>query len=369
MKKKKVLMVSIAVGILIFVLGSVVSRFSLSGLLYSIVFGLIIATFPYLIIDYINSRKIRALELQFPEFLRNLAESVKAGMTLPKAIENAAKTDFGELTPYIKKFHNLLSWGIPLPDAIKVFKKETKESSHIQRGLSIIMEAYYFGGNIAEIMASVADSTNQIINIEKDRTSIMSQQTTVMYIVQFVFIAILIGLFTVLIPLVTTEYGESGISGFLSRENLPSVDYFRILFFLTIVIQSVANGVVAGETQEGRLSAGVKHSGIMLIIGLVSYLIFIYPINYSLNVSLSKNIAYPSESIELIGHFEKEGTNIQGALVNITLANKSIQTITDARGDFKVDLKAPSKIGDYNIVVIIAYDKKSIIQEITLQVR
>ncbi len=341
----------------------------MSGLLYGIVFGLITTTFPYLILDYLRAKKIRALELQFPEFLRNLAESVKAGMTLTKAIENAAKTDFGELTPHVKKLHNLLSWGTPLPEAINVFKKETKESKHIQRGLLIIMEAYYFGGNVAEIMGSVAESTNKIINVEKDRKSIMAQQTSVMYIVQFIFVAILIGLFVVLIPLVTTEYGEEGISGFLSRENLPSVNYFRTLFFLTIVIQSIANGIVAGETQEGRLSAGIKHSGIMLTIGLLAYLIFIYPINYSLNVSLSKNIVYPSETLELIGHFEKEGTKVQGVIVNITLNGKSIQSITDSKGDFRVDLKAPSRIGDYNVLVEIKYENKKIIQEATLQVR
>ncbi len=337
---------------------------------YAAVIGLVITIFPYMIHEYIAFHRIKRMELRFPDFLRSLAEGKRAGMTIPQTISNAAKSDYADLNTEIRKLNNLLTWGVPFPEAMDFFKRRTTESDHIQRGLSILMEAYYSGGDIANTMEAIARSTTELINIEKDRNSILSQQTAIMYVIQVIFVGIIIGLFGIFMPLLSAQRNTEGLgSQFLSGENLPDADYFRLLFFLTIIIQSIANGMVAGETREGKIGAGVKHSGIMMIIGLLAYMVFIYPAKYTLSINAGENLVSTGELIQIIGHFERENINIVDVNVNITLVNETVIAITNSNGDFATEIAAPDAEGEYNIEVIATHGKNRIFEIIGVTVQ
>jgi len=50
-------------------------------------FALIIGVIPYFMYMYFRVRDVAAMEDQLPNFLRDLVEESRSGMTLPKAIE------------------------------------------------------------------------------------------------------------------------------------------------------------------------------------------------------------------------------------------------------------------------------------------
>ena len=89
-----------------------------------IVLGVIIGITPWALMSYFEYARIKAIEDQLPIFLLDLAESQKVGLTLHESLRQAAKTDYGKLSPEIKKVYNQLSWGVNVQDVFKNFSKD-----------------------------------------------------------------------------------------------------------------------------------------------------------------------------------------------------------------------------------------------------
>jgi len=268
-----------------------------------VVLGIIIGVAPVVLISYFEYSKIKAIEDQLPIFLLDLAESQKVGLTLHESLKQASKTDYGKLTPEIKKVYNQLSWGLRVQDVFLNFSKRTKKSKLITRVVRIINETYVSGGDIGRTMEATASDITAIKEAEKERKSVTSQHTFIMYAIYFIFIGIVIGLSQTLIPLLnmgeqTGEAAGGGIGGIFEFSD-PCVEcegssnifcincpifsficqmfglkeggtcYYNALFLVMAVVQGIFSGLVAGQIGEGSVYAGIKHSIIMTISGFL----------------------------------------------------------------------------------------------------
>jgi flagellar protein FlaJ len=272
-----------------------------------IVLGAIIGVTPWALLSYFDYARIKAIEDQLPIFLLDLAESQKVGLTLNESLRQASKTDYGKLSPEIKKVYNQLSWGVNVQDVFKNFAKRMKKSQLTTRVVSIINETYMSGGDIGRTMEATASDITAIKEAEKERKSVTSQHTFIMYAIYFIFIGIVVGLSQTLIPMLSigSEAGSAGgIGGIFSFRdpceacvgnpsiyciNCPVFSgicsmvgfeqggacYYNALFILMAVVQGIFSGLVAGQIGEGSVFAGVKHSLIMTVIGVVSLVILL----------------------------------------------------------------------------------------------
>ena len=318
---------------------------------YGVVISVSIFLIPWSILKYSGQQKMAEKEFFLPKFLRNLSDANEAGMTLPVAIANATKTDYGALNEDVKKMSNQLSWGTPLPNVIKNFAKRNKKSIFIRRAIGIIIQAYYAGGEISRAMASVSEATRQLKKIADERQSILKEQLTIIYIINFLFVGIIVALYRILIPLLSIGAGSGGAL-FISGGSAPSVSYFKLLFFITMTIQSFMNGLVAGEAKDGSVIAGVKHSFLMLIIALIVFSLFIYPKSLDFAVEIGSNVLTPGEKTELTGELILEGSPIQRAQIFIILRNQTDVVMTNDQGGFSYSLIAPQEVGVYEVLIV-----------------
>ena len=88
----------------------------------------------------LHARRISKIDAVFPDFVRDLAESRRAGMTFTKAILFASKGNYGLLTPEIQKISQQVSWGGDINDALRAFAERVNTKA-IQRTISLIIEA------------------------------------------------------------------------------------------------------------------------------------------------------------------------------------------------------------------------------------
>jgi len=261
-----------------------------------IVLAIIIGIVPFVFISYFEYQKIKSIEDQLPIFLLDLAEGQKVGLNLSEALKNASKTDYGKLTPEIKRVSDQLSWGIPIKDAMENFAKRLKKSKLITRVIRIINEAHISGGDIARTMEATASDITIIKEAEKERKAVTSQHVMVMYAIYYVFIGIVIGLSKTLIPLMEMNVETASLGGVLTFQdpcvicaenpniacvncaifsvmcqmfNIPAGGscYYNGLFLLMTIIQGIFAGLVAGQIGEGSVIAGFKHSAIMTLSG------------------------------------------------------------------------------------------------------
>ena len=87
------------------------------------ILGFSIMLVPYFSIRYDNYLSKKEMETRFIDFLRDIIESVKAGMTLPQAIKACSKNDYGRLNDHVRKMGNQINWGIPFSQVFIAFSK------------------------------------------------------------------------------------------------------------------------------------------------------------------------------------------------------------------------------------------------------
>ncbi|HUT00076.1 MAG TPA: type II secretion system F family protein, partial [Candidatus Thermoplasmatota archaeon] len=117
------------------------------GFIDYFVFALLSGTGVYGMYESLHVRRISKIDSIFPDFVRDLAESRRAGMTFTKAILFASKGEYGILTPEIKKISQQVSWGGSVTDALLSFSQRVNTKS-IRRTITLIIEASNSGGNV-----------------------------------------------------------------------------------------------------------------------------------------------------------------------------------------------------------------------------
>ena len=104
----------------------------------------------------------------------------------------------------------------------------------------------------------------ELEKIKKERSASVYAQMINGYLIYIVFLGVMIGLATVLIP--AFRLGESA-----PDLQQVFVDMFRSL----TIIQGFFAGLSIGKMAEGTLIAGVKHSMALVILGYSAFMIFV----------------------------------------------------------------------------------------------
>src|SRR3989449_4186696 len=102
-----------------------------------------------------KQRDIKAIERRLPDFLRDVAEAGRFGMTLAEAIVVSSSGRYGKLTPEIKKMAAQISWGVPATEALRLFSVRVK-TPMTGRVASIIVKASDAGGDGADGLRMVS---------------------------------------------------------------------------------------------------------------------------------------------------------------------------------------------------------------------
>lgn len=326
-----------------------------------------ILLFPYTIYEYMNQSRIKKMEDQFPIFLKDLSDSLRAGVTMTEAIRTASKADYRELNPEIERMSNQMSWGVSFEKVITELIERLKKSVYISRGLAILLQSFKSGGDISPIMTSVADSTVLLQNVEKDQESSMTEQTAIIYVIQVVFIIITIVLFRVLIPVLNSGGLGSEILG--GGGGNVDLDYYKWFFFITIVIQSVSNGLVAGVTKSGSLTAGVRHVGIMFSVSLVLFTLFILPKMLGINAISERYSVIRGEYFRVFGTVNYDNDVLVNQRVDVVIGNDTWVGFTDESGDYDITIRAPTERGRAEGIVRVAYENQESEAVFTFTVR
>jgi len=237
------------------------------GLFSSVlIVAIIMLIVPISLIRYYELTRMKILEEYFPQFMRDLVESVRAGMTLPQAVESISGNDYGGLSPHVKRLNAQLNWGIPFDRALLRFSKNTK-SKLIGRISSTIIESHRFGGNLTDVFESVSSTSLEIERLREERKLYINSQLMTGYIIFFVFLIVIIGLQRFLVPTLS-QVSVGALAGQTTQD--MSIEY-QSLFRNLIILQGLFAGLVIGKMSEGAVAGGIKHSLFLIILGVLIF--------------------------------------------------------------------------------------------------
>ena len=221
---------------------------------------------PYAVYEWRTLRHIRMVEMTVGDFLRDLAESTRAGMTLHAAIRKASHGAYGELTDEIITMAIQISWGVSAIDALKLFAERVR-TPLIARSVALITEASLAGGNVADVLKSAAENTKEIQLIARERQSAMAMYSSVIYMSFFILMGVLMAIYCMFLPSAVDATADTsdGDVGFLPEE--VDVGFFQLIFSGAVLVQGFGGGIVAGVISRGKIMAGLKYSFIMVTIG------------------------------------------------------------------------------------------------------
>ena len=278
-----------------------------------LIMGVSAIVVSFSLIQFAEYARLKNCENEFPNFLRDLAEAKRSGMSLVQSLQTCARSDYGALSPEIERIKNQLSWNIPMKTVFENFRKRFSKSSIINHSVLIIVQMEETGGKTEDIVDSLADNIENIKETQAEKKVLMSQHIISMYAIFFIFFGISVALIKFLMPFVDVQSesmagagglgdigGMIGFSGgapckicynvmvpecfschvyfglcsiFNFGEATSAGCYFKSVFFMMIIIQGIFSGLVAGQIGSDSLIVGIKHSMIMATSGFVLFLI------------------------------------------------------------------------------------------------
>lgn len=223
-------------------------------------------------------RRERALEERFPDLLRDLAASRRAGLTLEKAVRIASRGDYGALDPEIDRMADQLAWNVSFGEALERFADRV-DTPLAQRSLALIQQADRAGGDVAGVLQAAARDAQEIKTLEAERHSSMGIYTAIIYVTFFVFLGVAAALFASFIPEIVNaveQLGDAG-TGFAGIQlEVRTIAEYRMFYLTAALVQALGNGIVAGKVETGHLTSGLKHAAVMVAITLVVF-VFLLP--------------------------------------------------------------------------------------------
>ncbi len=256
-----------------------------------IVIAVTIGWSQYWIDFFVEIQRQKNLEARFPDFVRYLVGAIRSGMPMSKAIVHVSKTDFGDLSPYVKKLANQIEWAIPVHKALMVFAHDTNNAV-IKRAIATVIEAEQAGGNIEDVLETVTRSVIDIKKMKDKRKANIHSQIIQSYVIFCVFLVIMIIVQNLVVPYVsslgapaaeeTTEGIINPLGGIIEDVEIDfssfdsfadsTVQWFmslRGIFLMIALIQGMFTGLVIGKLAEGEIYPGMKHSLILMTLAFL----------------------------------------------------------------------------------------------------
>jgi len=230
----------------------------------------IVTIFPPAATNYFDMCWRSSVDKNIPEFLRELSEAGRTGVTLTRALELASKRRYGPLSSELEHVVAKLSWGGSLDDALRGFA-ERIDTRLARRASILLSEINRAGGEIRDVLDMVSKHIRELQAIEEERGSQLKIYVVIVYVAFFIFIFIdyiILQTFLGRIELLKAEMKETGGMFAMTGLDLKSV---KTIMFHMSVIQGLFGGLVAGKMGEGSVGAGLKHSVILMSIGLAAF--------------------------------------------------------------------------------------------------
>jgi|TARA_B110000881_G_C18604431_1_gene538282 flagellar protein FlaJ len=234
-----------------------------------IVFGLIALMYPY---GWYGKRRdaIRArVEEKFPDFLRDLAEYWKGGLSMTVAIQTLAKGEYGNLNDEVNKMASQISWGISFGEVLEMFT-ERVTSPIVTRAVRMVDEANRAGGRISDILLAASFDAREIKALENERRQEVGSYVTVIYTSFFVYLGIILVLASTFIPAIVDSSAATG-GGSMSIGNLTIREINEVwissMFLYSLMVQGIGNGLAAGFMSTGKLYSAFSRAAFLLFLG------------------------------------------------------------------------------------------------------
>ena len=208
---------------------------------------------------FLMERRVDAIEQTTPDFLRQIASLLRAGIGIETALEDISKQGGGPLNDELKRAVIEIKIGSTFDDALLSMGERLK-SKTLDRTFRMIIEGKRVGGSLSDVIETVAEDLRAVLALKRERRA--NVMMSVMFLIIAAIVAAPFALGMIMI--------YSGFIASLGKVN-PLADAAYISASGYIIIHSIIAGLLIGIVLYGSARKGVKFS---LILAPVAFGIF-----------------------------------------------------------------------------------------------
>lgn len=248
------------VGILLAIVGFVVANaLNYYPILIAIVgfvlpFGAV-AGFIFMMSD----KRVDSIEKETPDFLRQLASLLRAGMGLEAAMEDISKQGDSPLIEELKRAVIEIKVGRSFDEAMLAMS-DRLGSKNLDRTFRMILEGRRAGGSLSDVIETISDDLRATMALQRERKS------SVLMSVMFLIIAAIIA--------APFALGMTGIyTAFMESAGSPNpmAESSQIAASGYIIIHSFLAGILMGIIMYGSPKKGIKYGFPLAVAGYIVF--------------------------------------------------------------------------------------------------
>ncbi len=199
-------------------------------------------------IFFMMERRVDAIEQGTPDFLRQIASLLRAGVGLETALEDVSKHGEGPLSDELKRAVIEIKIGSTFDDAILAMGERLK-SKNLDRTFRMILEGRKTGGSLSDVVETVAEDLRAILALQRER------KANVMMSVMFLVIAAIVAAPFALGMIMS----YNSFIGSLGKPN-PLAEVAVISATGYIIIHSIIASLLIGIVMYGSARKGIKYA-------------------------------------------------------------------------------------------------------------
>lgn len=221
-------------------------------------------------VKFNNYRWKKQVERNVPRLLRDVTESIRSGMTLPRALEEASQRDYGPVSKELERAVSMFALGAKFEDSLMFLAGRLRIATAL-RMCTVLVEAQQSGGRLLEVLNTSADLFSSLEQYKEEQYTNMRPYMMTVYMATLTFLIISFIMLRQFLAPLSAARGSAGAgqSGLLS--GVLDINYYASLLFWASLLESIFGGFVVGKIVNGDLSAGLSHSVILMVVTIVFF--------------------------------------------------------------------------------------------------
>jgi len=210
-------------------------------------------------IFFMMERRVDAIEQTTPDFLRQIASLLRAGVGLETALEDVSKHGGGPLNDELRRAVIEIKIGRTFDDAI-MSMGERLQSKNLDRTFRMILEGRRVGGSLSDVIETVAEDLRAVLALQRERKANVMMSVMFLIIAAIIAAPFALGMITVY----STFIGSLGkVNPLLETATLAATGY--------LIIHSIIAGLLIGIIMYGSAKKGIKFA---IPLAIMAYAIF-----------------------------------------------------------------------------------------------
>jgi flagellar protein FlaJ len=190
---------------------------------------------------YLTQRRAARLERELPDALRQMASTLRAGMSIDVAMEEVAKSGYGILSAEFERALAEVRRGRPLVEALWALSVRSG-SPLCERAFGLLIEGIERGVALADVLQAVARDIGEVHALQRERKAATTQQVLFLVAVSLFASPFILGL--------TVSIGGAG-GGVRMPEGMDLI----VLGYT--LIQASLCALAVGIVRYGKVSKGL----------------------------------------------------------------------------------------------------------------